>query len=368
MNRPTRRTVLRATAVLPLVGAGSCSPAPRSFSAPRQAQISGLGVAPTGDTIAFSVRGRLTTPDRVPVSVIGLYRRRDGSVSRIPNPPGLQLGGTPAWAADGGALIVPSREPGERDWTSVTRIEVPGFNARTLLPRRDAVVLSSVVAVRPGTDAFLYATPRPGSSVAGALDIRLHDPVSAASRSILSEASTFRFVEGLTFTGETEVMFAARQVGHGELARQLEALDLHPDSTAIWRMRLGQAPELFFPRAPRSVRGRESWLPFGVAIAWGEALVVTALMSRDRPTVFLSGQTNYELYRIAPDGSPVALGGLRGRIGHLAAARDGSVVVCTLDPDHDGVSDLWVLDMRTGRARPTALLRRVAEDRDFADV
>lgn len=368
MNRPTRRVLLRATAGLPLVGAGACSSAPRSFSAALQGQISGIAVAPGGDTIAFSFQGRPTTPDRVPGSVIGLYRRHEGRVTRIPNPPGLQLGGTPAWAADGGSLIALSRVPGERAWTSVTRVDVPGFSARTVLPRRDALVLASVAAARPGTDAFLYATPRPGASVAGALDLRLHDPVSTASHSILPDASGFRFVGGLTFTGEAEVMFAARQVGHGELARRLEALELHPDSTAIWRIRLGQAPELYFPRAPRSARGRESWHASGVAVAWGEALVVTSLVSRDRPTVFLSGQTNDELFRIAPDGSPVALGGLRGRIGHLAAARDGSVVACAHDPDHEGVFDLWVLDMRSRRAAPTGLLQKVQKSAEFFEV
>ncbi|MGX9963307.1 hypothetical protein ACVFYP_08280 [Roseomonas sp. F4] len=337
-----------------------------------------IALSPDGETAAFQfwVPGRAGHGGMGSASGLGLYQWRSGALLRIPNPPGLQLG-YPTFTDDGRRLVCLHGVFAARDyWEGVSAIDLPGLAHRVLVPRSEAPASRQIqdVAVQPGTGALLCSV----LPATGTAELLLWPAAGggwgdgAGPRTVVPAPELHLYVDSLAFVGPEEVLFQGLSARNPALVGQLEAIGLAFTNTAIWRVRFGGRPELFFPRTAAEVFPPGHWSQTGsasgVAASRGGSVVLTVGRSRERPTG-PRGEFLYEVLRVRPDGRAEAVTRLLGVMNRVAVSADGRVAGFledtrrTRDPR---AYDLWTLDLGSGDARATGLRARLASDPAFA--
>lgn len=354
-----RREILRATApaLIPL-GTNGCAVAQQT-----SAQLEGIAVSPDGETIAF----QFSVPfvDELGSRVargLGLYAWRSGALTRIPNPPGMQLG-DPSFAPDGRRLVCLSARRGARSWFSVAILELPSLVHRLVVPDLGNFLIRGGVVFQPGTDRILFGM---ANVVLGQTELVLQPVASGQREIVLHQNESFRYIDSLTFAGPQEILFQGLSTRTPRLVARLAEFGLRHTSQILCRIRIGGQPEIFFPRtAPTGTRAGDPFQATGVAASRDGATTVTVTRSLAQPSG-ARGRHNSEVFRIEADGRLTPLTQILGRLGYVGIAYNGEVVGFGNDPERRNRFDLWTLDMRTGAVADTGLMRRVLAHPDFA--
>ena len=308
-----------------------------------------FNISPDGRTVVFQYH-----VGQEHLGGLGLYEWRTGKLSRVPGPPGMQLS-SPCFSYDGRQIAaVLSRQMDDH------RVAIIDLTTMACTPLTEPLSGPSYVVYpmfQPGTDRILYCQsdwPHPtGLKLVGTADRK--------QETVLAESDGFYSLGRPSFVKPDEVYFSAVNAYTKEL--KTEKLQTGLSGECSFRLRFGGVPEYLFRNLASDAKHRALAYSTVSASQDGRTVIMLGIDLRtpSKPT----GETNYEVFRIDPDGQPVQITNLFGYLGYCRVLYDGSTVAFGSRPGRGGPTELNILDLRTNQVTRTELARQLRDHARF---
>ena len=358
-NEPARRKVLMGLAGLLGARPAMQEPRPRSTLGDAVAAAAGDSAVALLDEFNISPDGRIVVfqyhVGQNHLGGLGLYEWRTGKLTRIPGPPDMQLS-SPSFSYDGRRITAVLSRQGT--YHSVAIIDLATMSCT---PLTDPLIGQSYVVYpvfQPGTDRILYCQsdwPYPTG-------LKLVEISNRKQETVLPATEGFYRLYRPSFVKLDEIYFSAVNSYVKDLQTEKRQTGLSGECS--FQLRFGGVPEYLFRNL--AADAKHPALVYNTVSASQDGKTVIMLGINLKTPSKPSGETNYEVFRIEPDGQPVQLTNVFGYLGYCRVSYDGSAVAFGSKPGRGGPTELNILDLRTNQVVRTELGQRLREDTTFA--
>ncbi|MBF0166805.1 MAG: hypothetical protein HQL45_04165 [Alphaproteobacteria bacterium] len=332
--------------------------------------IQDVQLSPEGDMVAFQFCNR-----KVKRCGIGLFDVRTETLTRIPSPPGTDLG-HPSFSYDGkklaASLFCQENCTAEEKTTShivVIDIETLSMTQVTqgsgLPVKRGRAGIRKYPVFQPGIDNILFVTQAvyPGGGIFQ-YGLALVDMKDGTETILIDPADGFRLaIFRPSFVGADEIRFTAMSPIAAELRATVKTTYKdHENMPLPYQHRFGETPEIISPY-PELKQGPLMDIKIAelepVSSHNGKRTVFT-YQSSIIPTEIGKG-FNYEIY-LHENGKTKQVTDLRAYMSFIAISHKGRYVMFGMDNTRGMNFEFYILDLDTGRATSTGLRDLVAND------
>lgn len=312
-------------------------------------------LSPDGRTVAFSYCDRNDLHCR-----LGLLDLRNEKIVRIPAPSGKQLT-YPSFSYDGKRLAAVMGDAVKRGPSQIVVIDLATLHITQVTEGRET---RHYPVFQPRTNNILY--------VVGGMGVfhhlRLLNISDRTEAIILDERSGFRVgLDTPYFVGPTEIIFAAIAPADPELVTAVINIGRRKTDLITYRLLFGGRPEIILKQVQgntEKIGGARRPNISNITASESGKIMVFIDLSATEPYQKGVGY-NLDLFKMER-GRLTQLTNSRSHLAYAHVSYDGSTVAFGSDPTRRSQFDLFILDMKTGKARPTHLRKRLVAHPEFA--